>query len=234
MTYSRRNKVEEQQEAAHKAQHLATVCDQLHIPLDAIDWQEWGMQALVKVHSVEISPLFDLAQRESNDLLRLIQIKLLEHAALEATRAQNGMKASMWSPVTTAQPQDFLSLWVITLENDERVAIAETLSDGLRVYKPYLFDAANQQQLAALFGKVYEGAYHMGDSVTIKEHARLYTGEVIYSIPPDKELPSRKPVSRGYHTVAGTAYTNDVAAKYIVNCHDGFPHIVNQSQIVPS
>ena len=233
MTYSRRNRVEEQQEAAHKAQHLAAVCEQLHITLDAIDWQEWGMQALVKVHGVEISPLFDLAQREPDDLLRLIQIKLLEHAALEATHAQNGMKAAMWSPVAAVKPQDFLSLWIITLENDERVPIMETISNGQRVYTLYPFDAANLYQLAALFGNVYEGAYRVGDAVTIKEHARLYTGEVIYSIPPDKEMPSRKPVSRGYHTVAGTAYTNDSAAKYIVNCHDGFPHIVNQSQIVP-
>src|SRR5579859_303659 len=107
MTYSRRNRVEEQQEAAHKDQHLAAVCEQLHITLDAIDWQEWGMQALVKVHGVEISPLFDLAQREPDDLLRLIQIKLLEHAALEATHAQNGMKAAMWSPVAAVKPQDF-------------------------------------------------------------------------------------------------------------------------------
>lgn len=233
MTYSRRNRVEEQQEAALKAQHIASVCEKIHITLDAIDWQEWGMQAPVRVHNVEISPLFDLAQRDSDDLLRLIQIKLLERAALEATHAQDGMKALMWSPVAAVQPQEFLSLWVITLETDERVPIMETISDGQRAYELYPFDAANQQQLAALFGRVFEGAYHMGDLVTIKEHARLYNGEVIYSIPPDKDAPTRRPASKGYHTVAGTAYTNDVAAKYIVNCHDGFPHIVSQSQIVP-
>lgn len=233
MTYSRRNRVEEQQEAAPKAERIATVCEQLHITLDPIDWQEWGMQAPVKVHGVEISLLFDLAQREPDDLLRLIQIKLLEHAALKVTHAQDGMKALMWSPVAVVRPQGFLSLWVITLETDERVPIMENLSDGQRIYELYPFDATNPQQLTALFGKVFEGAYHLGDAVTIKEHARLYTGEVIYSIPPDKDQPSRRPASKGYHTVAGTAYTNDVAAKYIVNCHDGFPHIVSQSQIVP-
>jgi hypothetical protein len=233
MTYSRRNRVEEQQEAERKAQHLATVCEQLHLTLDPVDWQEWGMQAPVKVHGVEISFLFDLAQREADDLLRLIQIKLLEHAALQVTHAQEGLKASMWSPVTAVQPQEFLSLWIITLETDERVPIMENISEGQRVYELYPFDVTNQHQLASLFGKIYEGAYHLGDLVTIKEHARTYTGEIVYSIPPDKEAPSRRPVSKGYHTVAGTAYTNDVAAKYIVNCHDGFPHIVNQSQIVP-
>ena len=233
MTYSRRNRVEEQQEAALKAKDIAAVCTQLHFTLDAIDWQEWGMQAPVKVRGVEVSLLFDLAQRQPDDLLRLIQIKLLEHAALEATHAQPGMKALMWSPVAVAQPQTFSSLWIITLETDERVPIVENISDGQRVYEIYPFDVNNQQQIVALFGKVFEGAFHIGDFVTIKEHARLYTGEVIYSIPPDKDQPSRKPASKGYHTVAGTAYTNDVAAKYIVNCHDGFPHVVSQSQIVP-
>jgi hypothetical protein len=234
MTYSRRNKVEEQQEAAQQAQRIAALCcDQLHITLDAINWQEWGMQAPVKVHGVEVSLLFDLAPRVPEDLLRLIQIKLLERAALEATHAREGVKASMWSPVAVVQPQEFLSLWIITLETDERVPIMENLSDGQRVYEIYPFDATDRHQLAALFGRVYEGAYHVGDLVTIKEHARLYTGEVIYSLPPDKDQPSRRPASKGYHTVAGTAYTNDIAAKYIVNCHDGFPHIVSQSQIVP-
>jgi len=233
MTYSRRNRVEEQQEAAYKAEQIARVCEQLHVTLDVIDWQEWGMQAPVKVHGIEISFLFDLAQRSPDDLLRLIQMKLSEHAALNAIHAQNGMKASMWSPVAVVQPQGFLSLWVITLETDERVPIIENLSGGQRVYEFYPFDAANLHQLSALFGKVYEGAYHLGDAVTIKEHARLYTGEVIYSIPPDKDQASRKPATKGYHTVAGTSYTNDVAARYIVNCHDGFPHIVSQSQIVP-
>jgi len=233
MTYSRRNRVEEQQEAAHKAYNLVAACEQLHFTLDPVNWQEWGLQAPVKVQGVEISFLFDLAQREGDDLLRLIQIKLLEHAALQVAHAQDGLKASMWSPVTVVQPQDFLSLWIITLETDERVPIMENISNGQRVYQVYPFDATNRYQLAALFGKFYEGVYHLGDLVTIKEHARLYTGEVIYSIPPDKEATSRRPMSKGYHTVAGTAYTNDMAAKYIVNCHDGFPHIVSQSQIVP-
>lgn len=233
MTYSRRNKTEEQQEAAHQSERIVETCTHLHITLDPINWQEWGMQAPVKVNGVEISLLFDLAPREANDLLCLIQIKLLEQAALQAVHAQTGTRASMWSPVAVVQPQDFLSLWIITLETDERIPIVETISEGQRVYKLYPFDAANTCQLSTLFGKVYEGTYHLGDQVTIKEHARLYDGEVIYSIPPDKDPPNRRPTTRGYHTIAGTAYTNDKAAKYIVNCHDGFPHIVNQSQIVP-
>lgn len=234
MTYSRRNRVEEQQEAALKAQRIAAVCEQLHITLDTIDWQAGGMQTPVRVRGVEISLLFDLAQREAEDLLRLVQMKLLERAALEAIHAPAGTKASMWSPITTAQPQDFLSLWIITLETDERIPIMENLRDGQRVYELYPFDPQNQDQLAVLFGRPFEATYHPGDDVTIKEHARLYTGRVIYSVPADKELPNRRPSSRGYHAAAGAAYTNDVAAKYIVDCYDGFPHIVSQLQIVPS
>ncbi len=234
MTYSRRNKVEEQQEAAQQAQHIATLCEEFQLTLDSIDWQQLGMQAPVKVNGIEIASLFELGQRERDDLLRLIQIKLLERAALEAVQARPEMKALMWSPVAIAHPQAFLSLWVITLETDERIPIVESVRDGQRVYDFYIFEADSLQQLAKLFGKLYEGAYHLGDTVTIKEHARLFTGVIVYSIAPDKETTVRKSASRGYHTIAGTVYTNDVAAKYIVDCHDGFPHIVNQSQVVPA
>ncbi|HEX7733679.1 MAG TPA: hypothetical protein VF458_02405 [Ktedonobacteraceae bacterium] len=234
MTYSRRNKVEEQQEAAQKARHIATICEQFHLTLDAIDWEKEGMYAPVKVRGVEISLLFDLAQREPEDLLRLLQIKLFERAALEATQAGKEMKALMWSPLTVAQPQAFLNLWIITLETDERVPIMENIGkDGQRVYELYPFDPTNHYQLAALFGSAYEGSYHMGDLITIKEHARLYTGEVIYSVPPDKDAPGRRPGSKGAYTTTAAYAANDGAAKYIVNCHDGFPHIVNQFQVVP-
>jgi hypothetical protein len=232
MTYSRRNNIEEQQEASHQAQHLAMLCEQLHLTLDRIDWQQRGIQAPVKVNGVEIASLLELGQRERDDLLRLIQIKLLEHAALEAIHARLEKKALMWSPVAVVQPQAFLSLWVITLETDERIPIIESMHNGQRVYEFYLFDEENGDQLATLFGTVYKGAYRLGEVVTIKEHARLYTGVIVYSIPPDKELPSRKSGSKGFHTIAGTVYTNDVAATYLVDCHDGFPHIVKQSQII--
>lgn len=232
MTYSRRNSVEEQQEASSQARHIATLCEQWHLTLDHIDWQQWGMQAPVKVNGVEIASLLDLGPREHDDLLRLVQIKLLERAAIDAIPGRAAKKASMWSPVAVIQPQAFLSLWVITLETEERVPIIESIHDEHRVYELYLFNPANGEQLAKLFGPVFEGMYHLGDVVTIKEHARLYTGDVIYSIPPDKDLPSRKSIARGFHTIAGTSYTNDMAAKYLIDCHDGFPHMVKQSQIV--
>jgi hypothetical protein len=79
---------------------------------------------------------------------------------------------------------------------------------------------------------VNEGEYHLGDTVTIKEREHQYTGEIIYIIPPGKVFTSRKSASRGYHTIAGTAYTNDVASRYLVDCNDGFPHIVHQSQVI--
>jgi hypothetical protein len=232
MAYSRRNNIEEQNEAAHQAQHIATLCAQWHFTLDRIDWQQWGMQALVNVNGVEIALLLDLGQCECDDLLRLIQLKLLERAALKSIPARPEMKALMWRPLTVVQPQAFLSLWIITLETDERIPIAESMHDGQRVYEFYPFDAKNMHQLATLFGAVYQGAYQLGKVVTIKEHTRLYTGVIIYSIPPDKGLSNRKTPSKGHHTIAGTTYTNDGAATYLVDCHDGFPHVVKQSQII--
>ena len=138
----------------------------------------------------------------------------------------------MWSPVDVVQPQAFLSLWVITLETDERIPIIESIRNGRRVYEHYWFDGDDEQQLAQLFGPVNEGEYHLGDTVIIKERERQYTGEIIYIIPPGKMFTSRKYGSRGYHTISGTAYTNDVVARYIVDCNDGFPHIVHQSQVI--
>jgi hypothetical protein len=232
MVYSRRNSIEEQQEAARQAQHIATLCAQWCLTLKRIDWQQRGMQAPVNVNGVEIAPLLELGQYECDDLLRLIQLKLLERAALESLPVRSEMKALMWRPVAVVQPQAFLSLWIITMETDERIPIVESMQNGQRVYTFYPFDAKNAHQLITLFGAAYQGAYHLGDAVTIKEHARLYTGVIIYSIPPDKELSNRKNISKGYHTIAGTTYTNDIAATYLVDCHDGFPHIVKQSQII--
>src|ERR1700730_15716968 len=82
MTYSRRNTIEEQHLASHQAQHIATLCEQWQFTLDCIDWEQWGMQAPVKVNGVEIASLLDLGKREQGELLRLIQMKLLERAAL--------------------------------------------------------------------------------------------------------------------------------------------------------
>ena len=232
MSYLRRNIVEEQQEACQKAQKITAICEQLHVTLDPIDWQHLGMQAPVKVNSIEIASLLDLGQRGSDDILRRVQIKLFERAALETIHARADLKAVMWSPVDVVQPQEFLNLWIITLETDERIPIIESIKNGQRVYEHYQFDGHNGQQLAKLFGPACEGEYHLGDKVTIKERERQYTGEIIYIIPPSKTITSRKYSSKGYHTISGTAYTNDVASRYIVDCNDGFPHIVNQSQVI--
>ena len=231
MTYSRRNRAEEQQEACQKARQITAICRQFHITLDPIDWQQFGMWAPVMVNNIEIASLLDLGQRESDDILRQVQIKLFARAALETLHSRLCHKALMWTPVDVVQPQAFLSLWIITLETDERIPIIESIRNGQRVYEHYQFDG-DDRQLAELFGPVNEGEYHQGDIVTIKERERLYTGEIIYIIPPGKMSTNRKSASRGYHTIAGTAYTNDVVARYLVDCNDGFPHIVHQSQVI--
>jgi len=232
MTYSRRNSADEQQEACQKAKQITAICGQFQITLDPIDWQQFGMWAPVKVNTIEIASLVDLRQRDSDDILRQVQIKLLAHAALEAFHARPSLKVLMWSPVDVVQPQAFLSFWIITLETDVRIPIIESIKNGQRIYEHYQFDGADRQQLARLFGPVNEGEYHLGDTVTIKEREHQYTGEIIYIIPPGKVFTSRKSASRGYHTIAGTAYTNDVASRYLVDCNDGFPHIVHQSQVI--
>jgi len=232
MTYSRRNSADEQQEACRKARQITAICEQFQIALDPIGWQQFGMWAPVKVNNIEIASLLDLGQRDSDDILRQVQIKLFAHAAFETLHARPGLKASMWSPVDVVQPQAFLSLWIITLETDERIPIIEAIRNGRRVYEHYQFDGDDGQQLAKLFGPANEGEYHLGDTVTIRERERQYTGEIIYIIPPGKRFTSRKYASRGYHTIAGTAYTNDVASRYLVDCNDGFPHIVHQSQVI--
>jgi hypothetical protein len=232
MTYSRRNIADEQQEACQKAGQITAICGQFQITLDPIDWEQFGMWAPVKVNGIAIASLLDLGRRDRDDILRQVQITLFAHAALETLDSRPGLKVSMWSPVEVVQPQAFLSLWIILLETDERIPIIESISNGQRVYEHYQFDADDGQQLARLFGPVNEGEYPLGATVTITERERQYTGEIIYIIPSGKMSTNRKSALRGYHTASGTAYTNDVAARYIVDCNDGFPHIVHQSQVI--
>ena len=232
MTYSRRNLAEEQKEACQKAQQITAICEQLHITLDPIDWQNAGMRACVTVNTVEISDLLDLSQQDSDSILRRIQIKLLERAALEAVHARPGRKAFMWSPVDVVQPQEFLSLWIITLETEERVAIAEFIRNDQRVYEHYTLDISNKHYLPKLFGPGCTGEFQLGETVTIEERDRRCTGEIIYILPPGKASIHRKPSSRPRHTISGKTYMNDDASRYVVDCNDGFPHVVNQWQIV--
>jgi len=233
MTYTRRNSSDEQQEACLKARQVTMICEQLHIKLDPIDWQQFGLWAPVKVNSIEIASLLELGKRDSDDILRQVQIKLFAHAALETFHSRNGIKALMWSPVDVVQPQEFISLWIITLETDERIPIVESIENGQRIYEYFQFDGDNRQQLAMLFGPVNEGEHHMGDIVTIKERDREYTGEIKYIIPSSKMFTNRKYAPRGNHATPETANTNNVVvSKYIVDCNDGFPHIVYQSQVV--
>ncbi len=229
MTYSRRNQAEEQQEACLKAGQITAVCTQSQLRLDPIDWQQFGIWAPVKVNALEIASLVDFRQHEGNDILRHIQMKLLEHAALATLHAQPHCKASMWSPVEVVQPQTFLSLWIITLETDERIPIIESVRDGQRVYEPYAFDSTDVKQLTQLFGKMHKGEYAFGDTITIKERDRQYSGKVMYSISSNRMPTNRKYGSRA---PAGTTSTNNLTSLYIVNCGDGFPHIAHQSQIV--
>ncbi len=231
MTYSRSNQAEDQQEAYQKVKHITAVCEQLSIVLDPIDWQQSGKRALVKVHEIEIGHLLDFGQPSTDDILRRVRIKLLEHTALETAHARPGVKAQMWSPVDVAQPQPFLSLWIITLETGERVPITESIRDGQRVYEPYQFNRNDEHQLAALFGPASQGASHRGEKVTTREREHEYTGEIIYSTVSGKPLTNRKFASRGEHAGVRAASTNEMALQYIVDCNDGFPHIVYQSQV---
>ena len=232
MTYTRRNSAEEQKEAYQKAQQLMAICEQFHITLDPIDWQNAGMQASVMVHTLKIADLLEMSRQDTASILRQLQLKLFEQAALKAVNAQPDIKAVMWSPVEVVQPQVFLSLWIITLETDERVAIAEYLRDGQRVYEHFAFDGDDGNALAKLFGPVHTGEYERGALVTIGEHERRYTGEIISLLPPRKTSTASQYPSRGRHTILGKAYTNDNSSRYVVNCHDGFPHVVNQWQII--
>jgi hypothetical protein len=125
-----------------------------------------------------------------------------------------------------------LSLWIITLATDERIAIAEYIRNGRRVYEHYELDMDDGLYLAKLFGPVHTGEYQLGDTVTIEEHERKCTGEIVYILGPSKAFKNRKYPSRGPHTVWRKSYTNEVTSRYIVDCNDGFPHVVNQWQVI--
>jgi hypothetical protein len=232
MTYTRRNIVEEQKEACQKAQQVQALCEQLSITLDPIDWQNAGMRAGVMVNTLKIADLLDLRQLDTVSILRQFRIKLFEQAALEAVRAQPGLKALMWSPVEVMQPQAFLCLWVVTLETNERVAIAEYIRNGQRVYEHLALNVDDVSALTRLFGPVYTGEYKCGEQVTIEERERRCTGEIVYILPPGKVSPHRTYPSRGRYANQGKVYTSGNTSRYIVNCHDGFPHLVNQWQII--
>ena len=232
MTYIRRNSAQEQNEAHENAQHLTALCEQFHITLDPIDWQNAGMQASVMVNTLKIADLLEMSRQDTVSVLRQLQLKLFEQAALRAVNAPPGLKAVMWSPVEVVQPQAFLSLWIITLETDERVAIAEYLRDGQRIYEHFVFDGEDGNALAKLFGPSYKGEYERGAIVTIGEHERRYTGEIVSLLPPRKTGTHSTSSSRGRHTILGKVYPNDSSSRYVVNCHDGFPHVVNQWQII--
>src|SRR5260370_38324365 len=105
MTYSRRNSADEQQEASQKAMQITEICAQFHITLDPIDWQQFGMWAPAKVNNIEIASLLDLGQRDSDDIVRHVQIKLFEHAALETLQSRRCIKALILIPVDVVQPQ---------------------------------------------------------------------------------------------------------------------------------
>ncbi|GLV55152.1 hypothetical protein KDH_19990 [Dictyobacter sp. S3.2.2.5] len=231
MTYTRRNLVEEQQEASQKIKQLAAICEQLHFHLDPVDWKQHGMRAIVYINGIEIAPLIEFNQFEADSVLRRVRINLLAHAALQSVHDDADLKVLMWSPVDVTKPEEFLSLWIVTLETDERIAIAERIKDGQRVYEPYPFNGNDREQCARLFGPASEGDYQPGETVTLKEREREFTGEVLYSIPPGKVVTSRKPNSRGYHASSGASSASTIAARYIVDCKDGFPHIVNQTQV---
>lgn len=232
MTYSHRNSAQEQKEACQQAKQITTMCEQLHIPVDSIDWQNYGMRARVKVNAIEIADLLDLGQQDSASILRRVQIKLLEHAALGTMHARPDLKAVVWSPLDVVQPQAFLSLWIITLETDERITIAEYLRNGERIYEHYAFNMDDGDSLVKLFGPVHPGEYQLGETVTIEEHERQCTGEIVYILAPSKAFTNRKYPSRGRHTILGKVYTSDVSSRYLVDCHDGFPHVVNQWQVI--
>src|SRR6266700_1676774 len=125
MTYLRRNSVDEQQEACQEARQITAICEQFQITLDPIDWQQFGMWAPVKVNNVEIASLLELRQRDSDDILRQVQIKLFAHAAHELLHARPGHKALKRSPGDVVPPQAVVSLCIITPETDERIPLIE-------------------------------------------------------------------------------------------------------------
>ncbi|SRR6266487_3449764 len=232
MTYSHRNIAEEQKEAYQKEKQIRAVCDELSITLDPVDWRNSGMRTWVTVNAIKIADLLDLGQQDSDSILRRVRIKLLEHAALEIIGGRPGLKVLIWSPLDVVQPQTFLSLWILTMETYERIAIAEYIRNGQRVYEQYELDVRDEQQLVKLFGPMHAGEYQLGETVTIEERERKCTGEIVYILPPGKALTNRKHSSRGDQSSLGKAYMNEVSPRYLIDCYDGFPHVVNESQVI--
>lgn len=232
MTHSRQDMTEEQQGARQKAEHITSIYQALQVALDPIDWQQFGLFAPVKVNEIEIALLGDLWQRDKDDLLRQVQIKLLEHAALKALPSRPNLRAMIWSPVEVLQPQAFLSLWIITFETGERVPTMEFLSDGQRTFALFPFDGARGRHLALLFGPAIQGEHHPGEIITIKERGQQYTGEIMYVVAHGTMPSPRRQATRGFRTASGTASPDNEEPRYLVDCRDGFPHIAYQSQIV--
>ncbi|GCE15901.1 hypothetical protein [Tengunoibacter tsumagoiensis] len=233
MVYSHRNMVEEQKEAAQKVQQITTICEGLSIKLDPVDWQNFGMRAGVTVNKIKIADLIELTRQDSASILRSIQIKLFEHAALQAMGARPDLKVLIWSPVDVVQPQAFASLWILTVETNKRIAIAEYIRDGQRIYEQYTLNVNDRQQLTQLFGPLHKGEYHIGDVVTIEDHQQKSAGKIVYVLPAGKESTSRKYTARsGSMSMRGKVATNEVSSRYIVDCQDGFPHMVNQWQVM--
>src|SRR3989442_13698083 len=115
MTYSRRNSADEQQEACQKAKQITAICGQFHITIDPIDWQQFGMWAPVKVNSIEIASLLELGKRDSEDILRQVQIKQFAHAALETLHSRTGIKSLRWNREDVVRPHGLIGLGFITL-----------------------------------------------------------------------------------------------------------------------
>lgn len=232
MTHSRRDMTTEQQEACQKAQQISAIYEAFQITLDPIDWRQFGLFAPVKIKEIEIALLGDLWKRDRDDMLRQVQIKLLEQAALKTLQPQPNLRAMIWSPVEILQPQTFLSLWIITFETNERVPVIEFLSDGQRTFAPFPFDGARGRHLAQLFGPAIQGEHHPGEIITIKERGQQYTGEIMYVIAHGTMPSTRRQATQRYRAASGPASPHEEEPRYIVDCRDGFPHIAYQSQIV--
>jgi hypothetical protein len=73
----------------------------------------------------------------------------------------------------------------------------------------------SNQDLDQLFGPSGHGDYSPGDTITFTENGHTLSGEIIHCAAPQTTV-------RGRH----------LPTSYSVDCEDGFPHIVTQSQIV--
>lgn len=157
-------------------------------------------------------------------------MKLFEHAALEALHAPSSLKALIWSPIEVLQPQAFLHLWIVTMETGERVPVIESLKNGHRVYEHYELDGSHEQFLK-LFGPLGNGKHPLGERVTIQVREHQYTGEIVHILPLGKNPTYRKNASK-HAVMSEQIFFKDLIERYLVDCHNGFPYIVNQTQIV--